>query len=76
MILQIIGWIGTGLFIAGGWLIARKNLTGFYLNATANLLYLWQSIYMNNHPLFFLSLLLIYINFEGVYKWQFKELKG
>ena len=73
MIAQLLGWIGTFLFIYGVWVIADKDVRGFYANALANLCYVYQSILLLNHPLFWLSIFLIIINLRGIYKWQFKK---
>ena len=73
MLILIIGWCGTALFIYGVWIIGNKNVKGFYANSLANLCYMWQSIYTDNHPLFWLSILLIIINLKGIYQWQFKR---
>ena len=73
MLILIIGWCGTALFIYGVWIIGNKNVKGFYANGLANLCYMWQSIYTDNHPLFWLSILLIIINLKGIYQWQFKK---
>ena len=70
---MLLGWVGTLLFVYGVWVIGNKNVKGFYANSLANLCYMWQSIYMDNHPLFWLSLLLIVINLRGIYHWQFKH---
>jgi len=72
-IIMILGWAGTILFVYGVWIIGNKNVSGFYANSIANLLYAWQSIYLGNHPLFWLSILLIIINLKGIYQWQFKR---
>ena len=75
MIEQILGWIANILFIYGVWILGNKNVKGFYINSIANLLYVWQSILMNNLALFWLSIFLIIINIIGIYKWQFKRNK-
>ena len=76
MLIQILGWCGTALFVYGVWIIGNKNVTGFYANSIANLCYAWQSIYLGNHPLFWLSILLIIINLKCVYQWQFQSKKS
>ena len=73
MLIQILGWCGTALFVYGVWIIGNKDAKGFYANGLANLMYAWQSIYLANHPLFWLSILLIIINLKGIYQWQFKR---
>ncbi|MGD2071896.1 MAG: hypothetical protein PVG65_00195 [Candidatus Thorarchaeota archaeon] len=73
MIEQSLGWIANILFIYGVWVLGNKNVHGFYANALANVLYAFQSIIMNNHPLFWLSIFLIIINFKGIWQWQIKE---
>ena len=72
---QILGWIANMFFVYGVWIIGNKNVKGFYLNALGNLFYAWQAPYTNNHPLFWLSILLILINLKGIYQWQFKNKK-
>lgn len=74
-ILGILGWISNIFFIYGVWAVGKKNVHGFYANSIANLLYAWQSILMDNHPLFWLSILLILLNLKGIYEWQFKNNK-
>lgn len=69
----ILGWIANIFFIYGVWIIGDKNVKGFYLNALGNLFYAWQAPLTNNHPLFWLSILLIAINLKGIYQWQFKH---
>ncbi|MHA1832311.1 MAG: nicotinamide mononucleotide transporter [Candidatus Helarchaeota archaeon] len=71
-IIQLLGWIGTLLFVYGVWILGEKKVIGFYANSIANLLYAWQSIYLNNHPLFWLSIFLIIINLRGIYLWTKK----
>jgi len=72
----MIGWVSNILFFYGVWVIGNKNVRGFYTNSLANLLYAYQSILMDNHPLFWLSMALIIVNLKGIYQWQFKtELK-
>jgi len=73
MISQVLGWIGTSLFVYGVWVLGDKKVAGFYINAIANLLYAYHSIIMRNHPLYWLSIFLIIINLRGIYLWQFKE---
>ena len=73
MLIQLLGWTSNVLFFYGAWVIGNKNVRGFYYNAIANLLYMWQSVYTYNDPLFWLSLMLIAVNFKGIYQWQFKK---
>ena len=72
---QLLGWTSNILFFYGVWVIWDKNVKGFYYNAIANLLYMWQSVYTQNGSLFWLSLVLIAVNFKGIYQWQFKKNK-
>lgn len=65
-----IGWIGNIFFILGVYALGNKKTIGFYSNSVANLLYAWQSILMNNIPLFWLSLGLILLNIKGIYEWR------
>lgn len=69
MLIHILGWIGNFGFVLGGLWIAKKNIHGFTIQILANLLYAWQSIIMNNYPLFCLSILLIGVNGYGIYNW-------
>ena len=69
---QYLGWVGTILFIYGVWAVGVKRIDGFYANAMANLMYVGQSILMNNWPLFWLSIGLIILNIKGVYEWSKK----
>ena len=73
MLIQILEWIANAFFVTGVWIIGDKNVKGFYLNALGNLFYAFQAPYTNNHPLFWLSILLIIINLKGIYQWQFKH---
>jgi len=73
MIVQILGWIANIFFVAGVWIIGDKNVKGFYLNSLGNLFYAFQAPYTNNHPLFWLSILLRCINLKGIYQCQFKN---
>jgi len=69
---QILGWIGTILFIYGVWVLGNKDVKGFYVNAIANLFYVFQSIIMGNPSLFWLSIFLIIINIRGIRNWRNK----
>ena len=71
---NVLGWIANIFFVYGVYAIGKKNVHGFYSNSIANLLYAFQSIYMANHALFWLSLLLIALNLKGIYEWQFKNI--
>lgn len=71
--INLLGWIGNGFFVAGAYAFTRKSIFGFYFNITANLLYMWQSIILNNSPLFWLSLILMGINCLGIKKWRKKS---
>ena len=73
MFSQALGWCGTILFVYGVWVLGDKKVIGFYANCLANLCYVWQSIYLNNHPLFWLSIFLIFINLRGIYLWSYKQ---
>ena len=70
MIEQIIGWIGNFGFIVGAILLAKKAKFGFIIQVIANLLYIFQSMLMNNYSLLWLSFILIIINLIGYYKWS------
>lgn len=70
MIEQTLGWIGNIFFIYGVYALGKKQTRGFYFNAFANLLYAWQSVLMNNIPLFWLSIGLIVLNLKGIYEWS------
>lgn len=74
-ITNILGWLGTLLFIYGVWAIGKKDVTGFYANILANVCYVVQSVFLDNSPLFWLSLFLIILNLKGIYEWQFKGKK-
>lgn len=69
---QILGWLGTTLFIYGVWILGDKNIKGFYVNAFANALYVCQAVIMDNPSLFWLSIFLIVINLRGAYYWKEK----
>ena len=72
---EIIGWISNLFFIFGVYLIAKKNINGFYCNILGNLLYAIQSTICSNYSLFFLSLGLIGLNIYSVFEWSKKEIK-
>ena len=67
---QILGHIGNIGFLLGAYFIAKRNIHGFTMQIIANLLYLFQSILMNNISLGLLSIILIFINGYGIIKWQ------
>ncbi|GEM_PF-2941083 len=69
-ITQLIGWIGNFLFLIGALCICKKNILGFYIQAIANGLYIWQSIILNNTSLCWLSIILGIVNIYGIYKWK------
>jgi len=71
-IIPIIGWIGNVFFIFGVYALGEKQIIGFYANSIANLLYIWQSILMNNSSLLWLSIGLIILNIKGIYQWSKK----
>jgi len=73
---QYLGWVGTILFIYGVWAVGVKRIDGFYANAIANLMYVGQSILMNNWPLFWLSIGLIILNIKGIYEWSKKPVRN
>lgn len=70
--INILGWAGNCLFIIGAYAFTRKSIFGFYFNIIANLLYVCQSLFLNNSPLFWLSLILMSINCIGIRKWKQK----
>lgn len=70
MLEEILGWVGNILFVYGVYALGKKNIYGFHINSIANLLYAWQSIILNNSPLFWLSLALIVLNLKGIYEWK------
>jgi nicotinamide riboside transporter PnuC len=67
---QIIGWISNLLFLIGGIYLCKKNILGFYFQLFGNILYIWQSIILNNISLMWLSLILSTVNIYGIYKWK------
>lgn len=67
---QILGWIGNLGFLLGAIWLARKNVLGFYFQIIANILYIIQSILLNNNSLFWLSIILCVINGYGIYTWK------
>ncbi len=71
--INLLGWIGNCFFIIGAYTFTRKSIFGFYFNITANLLYIWQALFRNNSPLFWLSLILLGINCVGIKKWNQKS---
>lgn len=68
----ILGWIGNIGFLLGAVWLAHKKIIGFYSQILANLAYLIQSLLMNNYPLFWLSLILIFFNLYCIYQWNIK----
>ena len=74
MLEQSLGWIGNVFFILGVYMLGDKNIKGFYLNTIANMLYVYQSILMNNQALLWLSIGLAILNIKGIYQWRKKSL--
>jgi len=72
MIEQILGWIGNICFFYGVYTLAKKNISGFYINSFANLLYTIQSILMQNWALLFCSIGLLTLNIYGIVNWRKK----
>ncbi|MFA5048523.1 MAG: nicotinamide mononucleotide transporter [Patescibacteria group bacterium] len=70
---QIIGWISNLLFLIGGIYLCKKNVLGFYFQLFGNILYIWQSIILNNISLMWLSLILGIVNIYGIYEWNKKN---
>ena len=69
---QILGWLGNIGFLLGAFLLAKKNIHGFTTQILANLLYLFQSLIINNYSLLWLSFFLILFNVYGIYQWKIK----
>lgn len=67
---QILGWIANILFFGGVYALGKKNIIGFYCNGIANILYIWQSIMMNNIALLGLSIGLVILNIKGILEWR------
>jgi hypothetical protein len=72
--LQTIGWIGTALFLLGGWLIGSEKLktriVGCLSMASCNVLYTIQAIFTNNWSLLFLSVIAALLQIRAAYKWK------
>jgi hypothetical protein len=69
---NFIGWSGNFGFFMGAILCAKKNTLGWYSQIIANMLYVIQSIMLNNSSLLWLSIILIFVNIYGIYKWSKK----
>ena len=69
MIEQTIGWMGNIGFLLGAILFARKNILAWWVQIIANMLYILQSILLNNSSLLWLSIILIFVNLYGLYQW-------
>jgi hypothetical protein len=70
MIEQLLGWIANIGFLLGAIWLTQKKIAGFYIQVIANGFYAYQSLIMHNYSLFWLSLILIFINIRGVIKWS------
>jgi hypothetical protein len=67
-----LGWLGNIFFIVAVFALGRKSKIGFYQNMVANLAYVYQSILLNNSPLYCVSLLLIGLNIYAIHNWSKK----
>lgn len=70
MIEQILGWLGTICFFYGVWALGSKNISGFYANSIANILYAIQGCIMGNYPLVVCSIGLLIFNIYGIKQWS------
>jgi hypothetical protein len=71
---QTIGWLGNIFFLISGILLTKKNPIGWYGQFLANVLYVWQSILLNNPSLMWLSVILGLVNLYGVWEWNKKDI--
>ncbi len=67
---DIIGFIGTGFFIAGALLLAYKSSWGFTCNVLGNGLFAIQGGIMRLWSLITLSIVLIIANLVGIWRWS------
>jgi len=67
---NLCGWTGNIFFAYGVYALGNKKIIGFYCNSIANLMYVFQSIIMDNRSLFWLSIILIILNIKGIIEWR------
>ena len=67
-----IGWLGNVFFLLGAMFLARKWISGWWMQIFGNLCYLLFAFLMgmNGISLGALSFLLILINVDGLKKWK------
>lgn len=66
----IIGWVSNLFFIYGVYALGKKNINGFYSTIVANVLYIIQSIMLNNSAFLWLSIALVILNTKGIFEWS------
>lgn len=69
MNVDILGWIGNIGFIVGSFLIARRDIKGFYFFGLGNLLYLFVGLFTGIYSLVLISIYLLTMNIYGIINW-------
>ena len=69
MINEILGWSGNFCFFWGIIAFSNKHISAWYAQIIANAFYVIQSYNIKNWPLFWLSVILIFMNLYGLIKW-------
>lgn len=68
-IANTMAWGANIIFIYGGIALGKKHISGWYAQIFANLIYIFQSIVVNNKPLLMLSIVLALISLKGLISW-------
>lgn len=70
---DLIGWVGTVVFIAAAILIAHKNIVGMWLTLLGNLLFGIVGYMSGLSSLVGVSVTMALVDFYGIYKWSENE---
>ena len=71
--LQTIGWVGTTLFILGGYFLGSKSvltrINSVLTFSLANFCFVIQGYAMSNWPLVTISIVAVFLNLRVAYRW-------
>ena len=73
-LIDIIGWVGFVLIIAGYYLNAKKRLYCFHIWGIGNLIYVFYGFVIHAFPMMAMSVFVLFMNIYGYMNWM-KDIK-
>lgn len=71
--IDLIGWIGTFVFVAAAIFVAHKNIVGMWLMLVGNILFGIVGVASGLTSLIGVSVIMAVVDFYGIYKWGSNE---